>query len=211
VSGLWAASYAALWLLVVVLTLCIGGLMRQIGLLQLRLGPEPGVLVTRGGLDRGTKAPDFSAADAETRQIVENRTFLGRRAIVVFLSVTCSACIDLIPGLNEVARDYAGEINFLTLCEGTEAGCAQFRREYGLDVQTLADKDGHIAESFEVPVEPFAYLVDEQGVVLLRGIVNTRQHIESLIREEGTLQRSQGRPADSNGSQPLIVTGRAGS
>ena len=60
-SEVWAASIIVLWVLVLFLAFLLMGALRQLGLLQLRLGNDPGALVTRSGLDRGTLAPDFTA------------------------------------------------------------------------------------------------------------------------------------------------------
>ena len=60
-SGVWLASYIVLWLVVLVLAFLLAGALRQLGLLQLRLGDDPGALITDTGLERGTIAPDFTA------------------------------------------------------------------------------------------------------------------------------------------------------
>ena len=53
-SGVWLASYVVLWLVVLVLAFLLAGALRQLGLLQLRLGDDPGALITDTGLKRGT-------------------------------------------------------------------------------------------------------------------------------------------------------------
>lgn len=40
-----------LWIVVLVMAFLLLGSLRQIGLLQLRLGDDPGALITRSGLD----------------------------------------------------------------------------------------------------------------------------------------------------------------
>ena len=41
-SGVWLASYIVLWLVVLVLAFLLAGSLRQLGLIQLRLGPVDG-------------------------------------------------------------------------------------------------------------------------------------------------------------------------
>ena len=70
-SGVWLASFVVLWLIVLVLAFLLAGALRQLGLLQLRLGDDPGALITDTGLERGVRAPDFDAVDSETRDLVK--------------------------------------------------------------------------------------------------------------------------------------------
>ena len=69
-SGVWLASYLVLWLVVLVLAFLLAGSLRQLGLIQLRLGDDPGALITDSGLERGAQAPEFIAADSETGEPV---------------------------------------------------------------------------------------------------------------------------------------------
>jgi hypothetical protein len=48
-SGAWLASYIVLWIVVMLLAFLLAGALRQLGLLQLRLGDDPGALITDGG------------------------------------------------------------------------------------------------------------------------------------------------------------------
>src|SRR5438477_338320 len=65
-SGVWLASYVVLWVVVLLLAFLLAGALRQLGLLQLRLGDDPGALITDTGLQRGAEAPDFTALGAES-------------------------------------------------------------------------------------------------------------------------------------------------
>lgn len=101
-STLWMASLVALWVVVGILTFLLLGALRQLGLMQLRLGSDPGALITDEGLDRGVRAPDFAALDAEHNAARRLSDFPIRPRVLVFLSPTCIACATLVPHLNEV-------------------------------------------------------------------------------------------------------------
>jgi hypothetical protein len=45
-NGIWLISYISLWILVVVLAIIVLGLVRQLGMIYLRLGPEQNLLAT---------------------------------------------------------------------------------------------------------------------------------------------------------------------
>ena len=61
-SGVWLASYIVLWLVVLVLAFLLAGALRQLGLIQLRLGDDPGALITDTGLERGVAGARLHAA-----------------------------------------------------------------------------------------------------------------------------------------------------
>ena len=61
--------------------------------------------------------------------------------------------------------------------------------------------------AWQVPRLPYAALIDAQGIVRARGLVNTREHLESLLeaRDQGVasiqefLARREPRQADGGG------------
>lgn len=187
-GGLWAASYVALWIVVVLLVVFTMGLLRQLGQIQLRLGPDPGALLVDEGLERGSLAPEIEGTDAQAQHPVTLSAFRGRRVVVVFLSPGCVACRQLVPHLRTVARGYRGKLQFLAVCSGAETGCEEFLHGIKLQIPLIFDRDNAIAASYAVQSTPFAFLINERGTILIGGIVNTGAHLESLISEEGTYQ-----------------------
>jgi methylamine dehydrogenase accessory protein MauD len=186
-NEIWLASYVVLWIVVAMLSFVVVGLLRQLGLIQLRLGPDPGALITREGLERGTLAPDFTAPDALTGVSSRLADLRGHMVLLVFLTPTCISCRQLMPHLRDIARDRARDIAVFTICHGSEATCGEFAQAFRLDVPVLVDGPNAIAASYDVQMTPFAFLIDVDGVIRLRGVVNTWPQLESLIAEEGTV------------------------
>ena len=89
-SGVWLASYVVLWLLVLVLGFLLAGALRQLGLLQLRLGDDPGALITDTGLERGVDAPDFTGVDSESGELVTLSELPAAPRMIVFASPGCA-------------------------------------------------------------------------------------------------------------------------
>lgn len=48
-SELWIASMISLWVLLAFAIVLLAGALRQLGIIQLRLGEEPGALITTTG------------------------------------------------------------------------------------------------------------------------------------------------------------------
>ena len=53
---------------------------------------------------------------------------------------------------------------------------------------------------------PFAYLLDHERNVVIRGIANDWRQLESLLEQEGTLQAGPWVDVDSDGNGAAAVT-----
>jgi methylamine dehydrogenase accessory protein MauD len=191
VSGVWLASYIVLWLLVLLLAFLLAGALRQLGLLQLRLGDDPGALITDLGLERGAQAPGFTALDGETGELVSLSDLPAVPRMLVFASPGCLSCRELIPGLNEV-RKTRGDYDFLVVCRGDLESCQAFGRMNRLEAPMVVDTTGQIEKDYLVTLTPFAYVIDHEGHVVIRGVANDWRQLESLLEQEGTLQAGMG-------------------
>jgi methylamine dehydrogenase accessory protein MauD len=190
-SGVWLASYIVLWVLVFLLAFLLAGALRQLGLLQLRLGDDPGALITETGLDRGAHVPDFTALDAETGDLVSLSDLPAVPRMLVFASPGCLSCRELMPGLNEV-RKTRGDWDFLVVCRGDLESCQAFGRMNRLEAPMVVDTTGQIEKDYLVTLTPFAYVIDHEGRVVIRGVANDWRQLESLLEQEGTLQAGMG-------------------
>lgn len=190
-SGVWLASYIVLWFVVLLLAFLLAGALRQLGLMQLRLGDDPGALITDTGLERGTQAPDFAGLDSESGEVVALSELPAVPRMLVFASPGCLSCRELIPGLNEV-RKTRGEFDFLVVCRGDLESCQAFGRMNRLEAPMVVDTTGQIEKDYLVSLTPFAYLIDHEGRVVIRGIANDWRQLESLLEQEGTLQAGMG-------------------
>lgn len=184
----WIAVIVLLWVFMLVLSFFLIGALRQIAVLQLRLGNDPGALITRGGLDRGTLAPSITALDIGSHEWVSLESLARQARALIFLSPTCSACRHLIPHINEVAKTRRGEFDFVVICRGDEGSCLAMGQMEGLDVRMLVDLDGTVETAFDIQMTPFTYVLDYRGRVLVRGVTNDWRHLESLLDQEGTVE-----------------------
>lgn len=185
-SDVWIASFVVLWIVVLFGIFLLAGTLRQLGLIQMRLGTDPGALITSEGLDRGSEIPDFSAPDVVTGIAVRWSDLPRRRRLLTVISTGCLSCEQLVPHLNEIASTHGSELDFMTVCVGDPSACASFVRHTGLRQQTVVDRTGALERSLDVTLTPFTYLVEDDGRVLIRGIANNWTQIEALIEQQGT-------------------------
>ena len=188
-SGVWAASTIAVWVFMIFVAILLIGTLRQIGLINLRLGPDQGsLLITDVGLDRGSEAPDFEAMDATSGEVVRFHDLPIVPRVLTFVSPSCMSCRAVLKGLNEVADTRKHEYEFLVVCHGASEPCTGLADVTDLRARLLIDPSGNAAAAFQVTLTPFVYLLDDGGRVRMRGVANDWRGIESLLEEEGTIQ-----------------------
>lgn len=209
-NEVWIASSVLLWVLVLLMGFLLAGALRQLGIIQMRLGDDPGALITDSGLDRGTYAPDFNAPAASSSDQVRLSDLEPRARMLIFVSPTCLSCRELIPHINEVAATRNKEFDFLVVCQGDVDGCAAFVRTNRLTVEAVVDATGDISRDYQVNLTPFAYLLDYEGRVVIRGIANDWRQLESLLEQEGTPEAGMlWETIDRTGSQDGGIDARA--
>jgi methylamine dehydrogenase accessory protein MauD len=185
---IWQISLVGLWIVVILIAFLLAGALRQIGLLQLRFGDDPGALITATGLERGVAAPDFSAIDSETAEPIRLSELNSQARVLVFMTPSCLSCRELVPGINEVMSTRGDEFDWLVVCHGGVESCRGLARMNRLRARMIVDTAGEIETAYEVHVTPFAYVLDYAGRVLIRGVANDWRQLESLLEQEGTIQ-----------------------
>jgi methylamine dehydrogenase accessory protein MauD len=182
-SGIWLISYIALWILVVAMAIIVLGLVRQLGVIHLRLGPEDNLLVTRDGLELGSISPNFHATDVMSRKNITLEDLQGRQSVLIFVSPSCSPCQELLVDIKYFQKSKNGKINIIVISQSDFQTSMALAREHKLKIPVIADSEGLISNLYQVRATPFAYRLDEECVVQRRGIVNNMDGLESLLEE----------------------------
>jgi methylamine dehydrogenase accessory protein MauD len=173
-------SNVILWVAVVVLTAVVVALVRQIGVLYERVAPAGALMVARGPAV-GDRAPVVAAAvlAGGVRDVGGVRDD-GRSTLLFFLSPTCPVCKELLPALRAIAREERGRVDIVLASDGPRAEHEAFvRRERLEDLPYVLSAP--LGVTYEVGKLPYAVLIDGAGVVRAKGLVNTREHLESLF------------------------------
>ncbi len=176
-------SHIVLWLLVIALAAVVFALTRQIGVLHERIAPV-GALTPEPTVHVGDPAPELALADLSGRQVKIGGKHPGRaRTLLFFLSPNCPVCKSLLPTLERVARAEVPPVRVLLASDGPAGEHRAFVEEQRI---------GHLpyllstalGVAFGVGKLPYAVLIDETGIVAAQGIVNTREHVESLFEAQ---------------------------
>ena len=176
-------SQLLLWAVVIALCAIVAALARQIGVLHERIapagaltlgkGPEPGELIEPMSLVRLDGAP----------LVIGGANARGHSTLLFFLSPTCPVCKELLPAVLSIRRSERAWLEVVFASDGDLAGQQAFAQAQGLqDVPYVVSTE--LGLRFRVPRLPFAVLLDERGALQARGLVNTREHLESLFQAQ---------------------------
>ena len=152
-------------------------LSRQVARLFNRI-PPAGALSVNALLVAGEPAPVLELNDIWGRATVVGGPKSGLN-LLFFISLDCPICKSLIPVVQSVALSEDAVLVFVS--DGGElAAHRQFAQRASLANHTYLYSET-VGRSFAVGKLPYAVLLDTAGVVLSFGIVNNREHLESLF------------------------------
>ena len=170
-------------LLILALGIMVFGLTRQIGILHERLAPM-GALVGHQGPEVGHPAPGLSVRTLADQPLqIGGADPGGRSTLLMFVSATCPVCKKLLP----IARSFADGENLAVILIG-DGDVEEQRRmiaEHALGALPYVIAP-EVGMAFQVGKLPYAVLLDRDGVIRAKGLVNSREHLESLVVAEET-------------------------
>jgi len=171
-------SNVLLWIAVLVLLVAVIALSRQIGILYERVAPM-GALVMDTGPKPGDLAPSF-----ELDALGGGRVRLGgvqpRSTLIFFLSPTCPVCKKLLPILKSIQAAESKWLDIVLASDGEAAAHESFRQRAQL-TQFPYVLSAALGMQYRVSKLPHAVLVDEAGRVRAKGLVNSREQLDSLF------------------------------
>ena len=175
-----AVSNVVLWVLVLVLAAVVLALTRQLGVLHQRIAPA-GALMLNRGLTVGGPAPvlELAALDGRAVSVGVARPD-GRSTLLLFVSPTCPVCKSLLPAVKSSRKDERSWMDVILASDGDPAEQREFVRAQGLEEIPYV-VSAALGLAYQVSRLPFAALLDEHGVLRARGLVNSREHLESLF------------------------------
>ena len=174
-------SNVLLWCLLIALAFAVMGLVRQIGVLHGRLAPA-GALMVDKGVAVNEPAPKVTAADRNGRPV--NFGYAGEKAqLLFFLSPTCPICKSLLPAIKSIAKDQADRLEVIYVSDGDMDAQQALIAEHKLEDATYV-VGPEVGMTYQIGKLPYAALIDNAGVLRAKGLVNSREHLDSLFETE---------------------------
>jgi methylamine dehydrogenase accessory protein MauD len=173
-------SNIVLWVVVLALLVVVLALTRQLGVLHERITPV-GALMLNKGLTVGERAPTVEVQDlAGANLSVGTPRSDGKSTLLLFVSPTCPVCKSLLPIVKSSGKDERNWLDIILASDGNPEEHREYVRANGLgNVPYVVSAP--LGMTYQVSRLPFAALLDEAGVLRARGLVNSREHLESLF------------------------------
>jgi len=174
-------SNVLLWCLLLALSFAVMGLVRQIGILHGRIAPA-GALMLDKGVAVNEPAPKVTAADRSGRPV--NFGYAGAKGqLLFFLSPTCPICKSLLPAIKSIAKEQADRLDVIYVSDGDMTAQQALIREFKLDDATYV-VGPEVGMTYQIGKLPYAALIDQTGTLRAKGLVNSREHLDSLFEVE---------------------------
>ena len=172
------ASQIVSWLVIAGLVVALIALARQVGVLHMRVAPA-GALTTAHGPAVGDSAPRLDVVALDGRKVEIGGPLAGRAMrLLMFVSAECPLCKNLIPAAKSFAKAERIELVFV----GDDDAAIQRRMIAQQGLEDYAFVNGpETGLAFHVDKLPHAVLMDAAGTILSKGLVNSREHLESLV------------------------------
>jgi methylamine dehydrogenase accessory protein MauD len=176
-----AISQIVLWIVVVILAATVLALARQIGVLHERIAPM-GALTIDKGPRVGDAAPIFDLHALNTDAVtIGGPSANGLSTMLMFVSPSCPVCKKLLPIVRSMAASEMRWLRVVFTSDGEEAAQQEFVRRHRLESFPMV-LSSELGMTYRVSKLPYAVLIDEEGRIRAKGLVNTREHLESIIQ-----------------------------
>ena len=173
-------STIVLWVMVITLAAVVVALVRQIGVLHERVAPA-GALVGREGPRIGEPAPRLELTDWSGHPLtIGGAQAEGRGTLLVFVSPTCPVCATILPIVDSMVSAEARRLRLVLASDGSREEHSAFVRAHRLAERPYV-LSTELGLTYAVGKLPYAVLIDGDGVLRAKGLVNTREHLESLF------------------------------
>ena len=181
-DSLLIVSNIVLWGAVLALGLLVYALSRQVASLFDRIAPA-GALMVNQVLKAGDAAPEVAVRDLQGSALTLGGApdeAAAKSTLIFFLAPDCPISRTLLPVLRSLAKSESWVDIVLASDGGTAAEHEAYAAEHRLAAFPYV-LSRTLGETYGVGKLPYAVLIDEQGLVASLGLVNSREHLESLF------------------------------
>ncbi|MGA9025894.1 MAG: methylamine dehydrogenase accessory protein MauD [Steroidobacteraceae bacterium] len=172
-------SNIVLWVIVIGLILTVLALARQVGILYERITPV-GALTMDHGPKVGEPAPQFTLDNLTGGSLTVGRA-TGRRQLLFFLAPGCPVCKKLLPILRSLRSAERATLDVTLASDGDmEQHRSFYHREKLAPFPYVLSTD--LGMTYRISKLPYAVMIGPEGRISAKGLVNTREQIESLLQ-----------------------------
>lgn len=184
-SSFLIVSNILLWLAVIALLLVVFALLRQVGVLYERIAPA-GALMINKSLNVGEIAPSMTLKDISKNTNIDIAGSREKAQLLFFVAPDCPVCKTLLPVLKSSAAAENSWLDVVLASDGNDAELLKMVAKNKLEDFPFVNSE-LLGINYGVSKLPYGVLLDEKGSVQSLGLINSREHLESLFeaRERG--------------------------
>jgi methylamine dehydrogenase accessory protein MauD len=182
---LWLVSYLILWAVVFFLGFLLLGALRALGILKWQLEQLQATTPSRlgrDGLRLGKKAPAFNLPSTNGKEVALG-DYAGRKVLLVFTQSGCSPCKAIVPELNRLEE--RGTHQVLVVNNAELEKTRAWANEVNARFPVLAQENHTLSKRFQAFATPFAFLIDEKGIITSKGLAGSKQHLNFVLSGAG--------------------------
>jgi methylamine dehydrogenase accessory protein MauD len=172
-------SQILLWIAVIVLATVVAALARQVGILHERIAPA-GALTLHQKVNVGDVASPMVLTTIDGQSLTVGGKRKARSQLLFFVAPDCPVCKSLLPVVKSSARAESSWLDVVLASDGNEPAQRRMVMDQGLAGIPFVLSEA-LGRTFGVAKLPYAVLIDENGKVASLGLVNSREHLESLF------------------------------
>ena len=171
---------ACQWIALIGFGVLLLGVARQVGVLHQRLGPA-GALMLSKELKVGERSPEFPLVAVDGRKVIVGAPDShGRSTLIAFVSPDCPVCASLVPTIKRIATEEQSRLKVIFASDGNADAHLRYVSERALEAFPYV-LSAELGRSFGIGRLPYAVIIDSAGVIRSQGLVNNREHLESLL------------------------------
>ncbi|MGW0809232.1 TlpA family protein disulfide reductase [Nonomuraea sp. NPDC002799] len=149
-------------------------LFRQLGLMV--MGSARGA--DDSGISVGRRLPALDLIDARTGAAVDVHD-QRRPQLVFFGSTTCHECAEIYPDIRYLEDHH--DLRVVNFLFGSDlADIVAYAGERGIKGPVVVATED-LATTFDVEVSPFAFVVDQRGLIVSKGLLNSRGRLIDML------------------------------
>ncbi|MCU9947812.1 methylamine dehydrogenase accessory protein MauD [Pseudomonas sp. PDM13] len=171
------------WLMNLGLILAVWALARQVGLLHERLRPV-GALSLGKAIQAGETAPRFTLPSLTGGSVsLGGANAQGQSTLLFFLSESCPVCKTLLPVLASLRKQERARLRVVLASDGDAEAHQAFIAAQRLQAFPYV-LSREVGLAYQISKLPYGVLIDASGTVVTHGLINSREHLESLLEAQ---------------------------
>ena len=183
-------------------------LARELGRIQVRLGPL-GARMMDSGPKIEEVGPSFKGLSDHLGRATSVGGHRDKAQLLMFTGPKCSTCKSLLPGIKALARAERHDLEVVMISDGTAEEHAAFLAGANIRDEFAYVDAREVGIAYQVGTTPYGVILDARGKIRAKGLCNQMAHVESLLNalEAGTpslqhLHAQAGAPHDHDHDVP---------